>query len=432
MLTGIIGRSLIRRRRRKLLVLSAVALGITVATAVATIALDVGDKVSRELRSFGANIAVTPAADSLPVVIGGVDYRAAGAGAFLNETDLPKLKKIFWQHNIIAFAPYLYVPVDVNGKSTVAIGTWFANPMRISDSERFTTGVRSMHPGWMVSGTWPVDEAASACLVGRRLAHALGLRPGADATFTVADHSDSGHSQHPPASATLQVAGILTSGGPEDDQIMAPLTVVQRVAGLEGKIRRVEVSALTKPDDDFARSDPKKMTPEQLERWSCSPYVRSIAHQIAEAIPGAEAKPVYQVAESEGRIVGRVGLLMWTLVLAGLVTAGLAVASMMLASVLERRTEIGLFKSLGATNAGVAAILLLESAAIGVVGGVVGYFIGSLLANRVSISVFGVATTLHWVLLPGALALALGVAILGSAFPLARALRIDPATVLRN
>ena len=56
-----------RRRRRKLLSLAAVALGITAATVVATLALDVGDQVNHELRSFGANIAVTPAADGLPV-----------------------------------------------------------------------------------------------------------------------------------------------------------------------------------------------------------------------------------------------------------------------------------------------------------------------------------------------------------------------------
>jgi hypothetical protein len=109
----------------------------------------------------------------------------------------------------------------------------------------------------------------------------------------------------------------------------------------------VEVSALTKPEDAFARRDPKAMTPEEKERWSCSPYVRSIAYQIQEAIPGAEAKPVLQVANTEGRIVDRVGFLMWILVAAGLTTAALAVTSMMLATVLERRVEIAHFQSPG-------------------------------------------------------------------------------------
>src|SRR5579864_9534938 len=99
MLSRIIRRSLVRRRRRKLLSLAAVALGITVATAVATIALDVGDKVNSELGSFGGNILVTPAADGLAVSIGGVEYRPAGpsgSGAFLEDRDLPRIKRIFW------------------------------------------------------------------------------------------------------------------------------------------------------------------------------------------------------------------------------------------------------------------------------------------------------------------------------------------------
>ena len=110
------------------------------------------------------------------------------------------------------------------------------------------------------------------------------------------------------------------------------------------------------------------------------------------------------MAETEGRILNRVGVLMALLVVAALVAAGLAVASMMLATVLERRAEIGLFKALGATDARVAAVFLLEACAIGVLGGVAGYFFGSLLAWRLALAVFGSAVGVHWVILPVCLA----------------------------
>src|SRR3990167_4799698 len=88
-------------RRRALWGLVAVALGTAVAAAMLNVSLDVGDKVGRELRSLGANVVVTPAAYSLPVEIGGIDYRPVSEGAYLSEASLGSLKEIFWRNNII-------------------------------------------------------------------------------------------------------------------------------------------------------------------------------------------------------------------------------------------------------------------------------------------------------------------------------------------
>src|SRR5215470_14834696 len=100
-----------RRPRHKLLTGAALALGMGVATAALSVALDVGDRLAKEFRSLGANLVVTPQADSLPLEIGGVDYRPVNTGAYLPEADLPKLKTIFWHLNIMGFSPTLEVPV---------------------------------------------------------------------------------------------------------------------------------------------------------------------------------------------------------------------------------------------------------------------------------------------------------------------------------
>jgi len=430
MLTRIVGRSLTRRARRNLLTLLAVTLGVAVTTAVGTIALDVGDRVGRELRSFGANIAPRPVADSLPISLGGADYRPIGAGAFLSEPDLLKLKRIFWRNNIMAFAPFLDVPAAASGRPILLVGTWFDHELRVDKSEVFRTGVRSLHSAWKVEGQWPKDDAEAECLVGRRLARALGVQAGGSLPLWVMTTATS-----TPASAAavmLTVRGILETGGEEDDEILAPLALVQKLAGLEGKVRRAEVSALTKPEDAFARSDVTKMSAEEFDRWYCTPYVSAICYQIQQAIPGAEAKPIYRVAETEGNILNRVGALMALLAAAALVTSALAVTSMMLATVLERRAEIGLFKSLGASDARVATIFLLEAFFVGLLGGVAGYFAGSLMAWRLAVVVFGVPAQMNWVILPAALALALVVTLVGSALPLARGLKLSPVAVLRN
>jgi len=426
MLVRILLESLARRRRRKLLSVLAVALGIAAAATVGTLSLDIGDKLSRELRSYGANLSITPAADSLAITVGGVDYRPAGSGAFIPEDELLKLKKIFWRNNIVAFAPFLYVPTKVNGQRAVLIGTWFEKLLQVDKSEVFATGIEKLHPTWKVEGEWPDDKDGMSVLVGRRLSARLHL--GAGSAITVTPVGDSALK----SPAKLVVRGVLESGGAEDEQVLASLAMVQRLAGLEGKVRRVEVSALTKPEDALARSDPRKLSAEEFDRWYCRPYASSIAYQIQQAIPEAQVKPIYRVADTEGKILNRMGILMGVLALAALVTSGLAVASMMLATALERRAEIGLFKSLGATDARVATLLLLEAGVLGFVGGIAGYLLGSVLAWRLALAVFGVPIGIHLVMLPVCLALALVVTLAGSALPLGRALRVSPAVVLRD
>jgi putative ABC transport system permease protein len=430
MIFRIVLESLARRRRRKLLSVFAVALGIAVTAAVATLALDVGDKVGRELRSFGANLSVTPAADGLPVAVGGIDYRPAGAGAFLPESALVNLKRIFWRNNIVAFAPFLYVPATLEGQPVVVMGSWFEKALTVDKSEVFVTGLEKLHPAWKITGQWPADDDAQGALVGRRLAERLNLQLGQALTLAAPREGNAPSASASPAE--FIVRGILETGGPEDSQVLASLASVQRWAGLEGKVRRIEISALTKPEDAFARSDVSRLSGEEFDRWYCTPYASSIAYQIQQAIPEAQAKPVYHVAETEGRILNRVDVLMALLVVAALVAAGLAVASMMLATVLERREEIGLFKALGATDARVAAVFLLEASAIGVLGGAAGYFFGSLLAWRLAVAVFGAAVGIHWVILPVCLAVALLVTLAGSALPLGRALKISPSLALRD
>jgi putative ABC transport system permease protein len=232
--------------------------------------------------------------------------------------------------------------------------------------------------------------------------------------------------------AEFKVHGILESGAEEDDQIIISLAVAQKLSGSEGRIRRIEVSALTKPEDAFARSDVTQLSGEEFDRWYCTPYVSSICYQIQQAIPGAEARPVYRVTETEGNVLSRVGVLMALLAGAAVVASVLAVASMMLVTVLERRAEIGLFKSLGATDARVAAVFLLEALVVGLAGGVAGFFAGSLMARHLAAVVFGLPAAVHWVIFPGAVALAVAVTLTGSALPLARGLRLSPIETLRN
>lgn len=416
----VVRESFARSCRRKALAIVAVGLGAAVATAMLAVSIDVGDKISRELRSFGANIVATPAADSLLVEMGDVDYRPVGRGALIREADLPKLKAIFWRNNILAFAPFLSVPAVVNGRTAVVAGTWMDHEISAPGGGKFRTGARATNPTWHVEGAWPEDgsaESAAGGLAGRRLGFPQGAR-----VHLKTVHGD----------ASLTVMGVLTTGGPEEDQLFVPLRIAQHLAGAAGQVSKVQISALIKPDDEFALRDTASMTREEYDRWYCTPYVGSIARQVQEALPGSIARQVRQVAQNEGAILGKIRWLMLLITIAALAAAGLAISSTTATVVIERRAEIALMQALGAPQSIVALLFLTEAAIEGIIGGLAGYTAGALLAGYVGRSIFGAALSIPAPVFPLILAVAVSVSLLGAYSPLRGALRFSPAVALKE
>jgi len=409
-----------RQKRRKLLAGAAITLGVTVATAMIAVATDIGDKINRELRTIGANLVVSPEEDTLDVEIGGVNLKPPSDGAFLNEADLPKIKGTFWHNNITGFAPMLPVNVSIqqDGKTHDAtlLGTYFTKRI-VFGTDVFTTGVRSTHAWWRVSGAWP-DDNSQDVLVGDRLAPRLGVKP--EDSLSISGRQ-------------LRVSGILSTGGSEDDQIVAPLPLAQQILGKPGAVRRVYVSAITKPEDAFARRDPRTMSGPVYDRWYCSPYPQSIALQLTEAISHSHAEQIRQVAQNEGVLLTRIEGLIFLIALAALLASALAVsAAMATTAIFERRAEVGLMKALGAGRLAVASVFFAEAALLALMGGLVGFVAGGLLAHRIGEAIFNSQIAVSPVLLPVILTIAVLVTFAGSAAAIRGAVRLDPVFALRG
>src|SRR5580704_8024125 len=420
--------SFIRNPRRKLLTAAALVVGMAVATSTLTIALEVGDRLAREFRSLGANLLVTPQSDTLPVEIGGVDYRPVNEGAYLSETDLGKLKTIFWRHNILGFTPFLDVPTLVSGStvtSTTLIGTWYQHDVPVPDGTQFKTGISVTHPWWKIRGQWFHDGADEA-VIGSALA---AKDPD---SFAIGKKIRVRHADETNAARTLVIIGIASTGDAEDNGIFVPLSFAQSYSGHEGQFRQLFISALTKPADTFSERDPLKMTPTEYDRWFCSPYISSIGFQIKTVLPGTDVRTIRRVADTEGNILSRVGTLLWIVTLAALAAAGLAVAATSATTVLERRGEIGVMKALGASNLLVAGIFLAEQLLLAVVGASIGFVVGAVLARGLGASIFGTPASPRLILFPVVLGLAAIVALAGSLIPLRRAAHFNPAPILRD
>jgi putative ABC transport system permease protein len=214
--------------------------------------------------------------------------------------------------------------------------------------------------------------------------------------------------------------------------VVAALGTAQQLAEQPGQYRRLYVSALTKPEDAFARKDPKSMTPAEFDKWYCTPYISSIALQISEELKGTDVHVIRRVAEGEGNILTRVRTLLWLVTFAALLAAALAVGASAAASVIERRTEIGLMKALGANSGLVGVLLAAEQLLLAFVGGGTGYAVGIVLARVLGERIFGFTPEPKLFVLLLILALAALITLIGSAYPLRQASRYDPAPILRG
>jgi putative ABC transport system permease protein len=306
--------------------------------------------------------------------------------------------------------------VERQGKrvKVTLVGTYFSKQLSYGN-ERFTTGVRSTHPWWSVSGTWP-DDGSTDVLVGQRLGEQLGVKAGDDLI----------------SARPLHVSGILSTGGAEDDEIVAPLAVAQGILGKPGAVRRIYVSALTKPEDALGRRDPKSMSGAVYDRWYCTPYPQAIALQLTEAIPHSHAEQIRQVAQNEGAVLTRIEGLVFLITLAALFASALAVSAAMATAIFERRAEVGLMKALGAGRLAVAAVFFAEATLLALIGGAVGYGAGALLARVIGQSIFNSQISIQPVLLPVILAIAVIVTFAGSAAAIRRAVVLDPVLALRG
>lgn len=419
--------ALSRQRRKMFMVALTIALGVSLTTAMLNVMLDVGDKVNRELKAYGANITVTPRSASVLKELYGVEAGAGAAGQYLQEADLGKLKTIFWANNIVAFAPTLEAKASVgpDHETVTVVGTWFEKKLELPTGEVVETGIKELKSWWSIDGKWAQDTDTHGAMVGSLLAKKLNIKTGDELQLT----SSTGGGEK------LKVQGLINSGGAEDEQIFVPLSFVQKFSNMEGKVTKVEVSAITTPDNDLARKaahNPKSLTLKEWETWYCTAYVSAISFQIEEAISGARAKPVRQVAESEGAILQKTQLLMLLITVLSLAGSALGISNLLTASVMERSREIGLLKALGATDSEILLSTLSETMTTGIAGGTAGYFLGLGFAQIIGQTVFGAAVEAKGMVIPIVMILVVLVTLAGSLPAFRMLLSLRPAEVLHG
>ena len=303
-----------------------------------------------------------------------------------------------------------------DGESVPFFGTWFEHTLKLPTDELYTTGVKFMKSWWQVDGDWADDTHTDEVLVGTKLAQKLGVSAGSTLTYQKPDGTQ----------GELHVTGTVSGGGDEENQLVGSLALAQELAGVQGKIDQVEVSAMTTPENDLARraaENPKSLSQAEYDIWYCTSYVGSIAYQIEEVMHNAAAHPVRQIAESEGKILDKTQLLMLLITVLSLLSSSLGVSNLISANIMERSREIGLLKALGATN-------LAEIFIAGILGGILGYVVGIGFAQLIGENVFGSGIAVNPYVIPIIAVLMSLVLIIGSVPAIRMLLSLQPAEVL--
>lgn len=417
--------TLFRQKKKMLMIAFTVALGVSLATAMLNVMLGVGDKVNKELKSYGANINVVSKEASLIS-----DLYDLGSSSdvtrdkYLKEEDLLKVKQIFWGFSIVDYTPYLEKNIELKNSKTKIIGTWFNKHLDLSTGESIDTGMKNLKNWWKIKGEWLTEEDDYKIMVGSLFAGRNNIKIGDKLKLDINNKF-----------FDLEVKSIFESGGNEDLNIFATLKTVQNILDLENKISSIEVSALTTPDNELAKKatrDPNSLTPNEYETWYCTAYVSSICYQIQEVVENSVAKPIRQVAESEGKILDKTKLLMILITALSSVGSALGISNLITATVMEKSQEIGLIKAIGGTNIRIILLILTEIVITGILGGIIGYFIGIGFTQIIGVSVFGTHIDPSFMVIPIDFVLVCIVSIIGSIPAIKYLLKLKPTEVLHG
>ena len=376
---------LLRGSRGRLAVaLIAIVSGAAVISALLSLDLDVGSKLTQEFRSLGANVVIAPRQPqgSTPATTN-VPGAPSAPGLMDEKAVVEQLKSVKTAQIVVA--PYLYVIARAEKTPVVVTGTWLDEAQKLS-------------PTWKIEGNRvdSRDDQAHA-LVGRSVARELHLTPGSEFALDYLGRK-----------AKLTVAGIVDSGDAEDNQVFVNLSVAQQVSNLNGQIGFV-----------------------QLNVGGGSKNVADVAAKLAAALPEYDVHPIRQVTAAEGALLGRLRLLIFSMVALILVLTSLCVLATMAALAIERREDVGLMKALGGSISRVVGLFLAEVGVLGAVGGAIGCIVGMVLTRWMGHRVFEATISMRWEIIPLTIALMIAVALAGAS-PLRMLGNVKPAVIFRG
>jgi putative ABC transport system permease protein len=299
-------------------------------------------------------------------------------GASLPADALPQVESVLAGRGLVApFA--MVVARTTDGRPIVVAGT---------DFDR----VRLLDRWWSVSN-WP--SAPQQALIGVRAISAVSPKN------QLFDLSFQGHTIH------LTPAGTVRTGAAEDSRIYLSLADFVSWTGVQPST--IEVAATGSPEE-----------------------IAAIMHQLAQAIPPADVRPVRQIMEGEARVLGKTRATLMAATALIILTSALCVLSTLMGWVFDRRRDFAIMKALGASDRLLNGFFAAEAAALGATGAVIGFVLGIGIAAWIGRVNFHAPVVPRFSVLPFVLAGSIVVTLLSAILPISLLRRVQPAGILRG
>jgi putative ABC transport system permease protein len=389
----------IRRRKAPLVSgLLAITLGVAVVVGIQTVTAASEVAVAVKLDNLGANILVLPQGASVD------DYYTA-------DIDAPTIPEAYVDRIVASalpgvdnLSPKLTRRVRVGARDVVLTGILPSSEIaskpawQIAGLEGEALAL-SCDPSAAANASHGYEDprlmrkavevlAATECLLGAEAASRLGLAEGATATLVGRE---------------FRVAKVLPATGTvDDDRVFVHLHALQELVGAPGQVSAIEIMGC------------------------CNAISDGLLTKLRNILPDTRITTISQIVSTQldtNRLMKKVSLSFLFIVL---FVGAFSIGNFMWANVNERRRELGILRMIGARRSGITAMLLSKGGVLGLLGGLLGFLLGTAAAVVLGPYLAGLRVRPAPGLLPSAVLLSLGAALLGTWIPARLASRIEP------
>lgn len=393
-----------KRKSQLITGLLAITLGIAVIVAIQSVSIVSEQNVARNLDNLGANILVLPQGASID------NY-------YTSDIDAPTLPMDYVERILTStiagvdnMSPKLTRRVKVSGQSVVLTGILpkseiASKPLWQSSGLLGAELKTACAPNQSTTKSHGLEDEklkrkaidtlnTTDCIAGSQVAKLLKLHPGGSVDIMGKD---------------FKVIKILPETGTvDDDRIFANLKDVQTLLGIENQVSAIEIMGC------------------------CNAISEGLLGKLRNILPDTRVTTIGQIVSTQietNQLMKKVTLVMLIIIF---FVGGISIGNYIWANVNERKREIGILRMMGAGRSTIYRMFLLKALILGIAGGILGYFLGTLSGVILGPYFAGILVKPVYIYLLWSIFLSVAISLAGSLLPTYLAAKFDPHSNLQE